>query len=327
MIATYSPRSIENVTPRSARTFSSPTEYVFSMSTISMSIAGLSPSPRATRPCRSRREPRERSGMAVAAPFERPGRRRKPTTRRKSTAKEKTSIELPNVRSAAGAESSRKAARFDAITLSAAVCVSEPSGNLRKSGIATRDAIAFGEPGVRPDRQDLRVPRVGAHHLRGAPEDQRDEEERGGDDDEEPADEGRGPFLREGDLPLDRARRNGAAGLLDGFPNRPFEIDLGKGHRVRERAEKEARDERQPPGRPGDEPPESLGRAREGADDGGDGRDRGLCGGNRSGRVAHFAPPSWAGAAAVETGRPSMTTPFTSRMSPTALCHAAMSLR
>ena len=38
MIATYSPRSIVNVTPRRARTFSSPTEYVFSMSRIPISI-------------------------------------------------------------------------------------------------------------------------------------------------------------------------------------------------------------------------------------------------------------------------------------------------
>src|SRR5664280_167624 len=86
------------------------------------------------------------TGMAVAAPFESPGRRRKPRTSRKSTANEKMSIELPNAWSAAGAESSRKAPRFDATTFCAPVCVSEPSGNLRKRGIATRDPIALGSP-------------------------------------------------------------------------------------------------------------------------------------------------------------------------------------
>ena len=52
-------------------------------------------------------------GIAVAAPFESPGNRRMPRTSRNRTANEKMSSDDANVRSAAGAEGSRKAPTFD----------------------------------------------------------------------------------------------------------------------------------------------------------------------------------------------------------------------
>ena len=190
-----------------------------------------------------------------------------------------------------------------------------------------------GEGAVPPDRQGLRVARLRSHRLRPAPEDQGDAEEENDRADDGEDDEERRHLPGRLDLPLNRLRRHRSAALLETFldrvADRAVEVDLRRDELERDSGDDDAQEQRQPPRRARDEPPERLGRLREGADDRLDGAD--ARGGRRSrsgrGEVAHLTAPSSAGVASIETDRPVRTTFFWGRRSPMALCQATRDLR
>ena len=319
MIATYSPRSIENVTPRSARTFSSPTVYVFSMSTISISIAASARTRRATRPCRSRRRARGRSGSPSRRPSRGPGSRRNAERRegRARRGRRRRSSRRAHA-SAAGVDGSQEGARRStSATCCTASCVSEASGSCEEDRESrARPPTTFGRSGVAPDREELRVAGLRSHRLRARPRGRgrrgrrppRRRPARGREEHRHhllrhlrPA--GRRPpaeSCARSSRPASRSTR-GSCG-----PCRSSASTTARRRAVATSDEDEAAATTWAARRAA---ANVSRRAREGPDDRCDRRDRGpRPPGRPAGRVAHLRAPSSAGDAAVETARPSRTT-------------------
>src|ERR1017187_1167584 len=330
MIATYSPRSIENVTPRSARTFSSPTAYVFSMSTISISTPA-SAEHRAPRDLADHvdepEDDRRRHRGAL-----REARQPSEAEHEKKERREREDVERAGERAErSGRGGVQEGAHVRLDDLPDTLLSQRAVWELEKDGNREERSEDVREAGVTPDRKELLVASIGSHRLRRTPENKRREEEEDRASGQGDAEEHRHQLLRHLHLPVDGLRRNRAPALLgpllDGLANRTVHVHFRGDDEPRNRGRGDDQHEGQPPRGPGDETLESLGRARKRADDGGHGRDRGLGRGNGRGRAAHLFGLSSAGDAPVETARPSRTTWLTSRMSPTDLCHAEMFFR
>src|SRR5664280_301803 len=292
MIATYSPPSIENVTPRSARTFSSPTAYVFSMSTISISMRASAhhraPSDLADHVDEPEDDRRRRRGALREA------RQPAEAEHEKKERSKRKNVERAGERAErSGRRGVQEGAHVRLDDLSDTVLSQRAVGKLKKDGNCEDRPKYVREAGVTPDRKELFVASVGSHRLRRTPENERWKEEEKGASRQGDAEEHRHQLLRHLHLPVDGLRRNRAPALLgpllDGLANGAVQVHLGGHDEPRSRGGGDDQHERQPPRGPGDETPKCLGRARKRSDDRGHGRDQGLGRGNGRGRVAHLS--------------------------------------